>query len=102
MQLDRLSARRLVNDARLSGISVKRFVERSRDCKVLVSGARLDAVMCVRALSARLRCRRKRHLVDGNHPSDRRFEELPRGVLDCTLELELPEDLRKFGALFLP
>jgi hypothetical protein len=34
MQLEKLRALRLVNDARLSGISVKRFAERSSECKV--------------------------------------------------------------------
>jgi hypothetical protein len=102
MQLERFSARRHVREARLSGISVKRLVERSSDCNVLAKGARLVAVICVRALSARLRCLRNLHLVDGNQPSDRRLEELPRGVVDRTLDPELPEDLRMFGVLVLP
>jgi hypothetical protein len=102
MQLERFSARREVSVARLSGISVKRLVERSRDCSVFANGAMLLAVMWVRALSARLRCLKNLHLVDGNQPMDKRFEELPRGVVDRTLEPELPEDLRMVGALFLP
>jgi hypothetical protein len=102
MQLERFKARREVSVARLSGISVKRLVERSRDCRVLANGAMLAAVMCVRALSARLRCLKNLHFVDGNQPIDRRLEELPRGVVERTLEPELPEDLRMFGVLFLP
>jgi hypothetical protein len=99
IQLDRFSARRLVRLARLSGISAKRFEERSRDCNVFVKGARLAAEILVRALSARLRCLRNRHLVAGNQPNERRFDELPLGVVERTLELELPEDRRMFGAL---
>jgi hypothetical protein len=102
MQFERLSARREVRVARLSGISVKRFVERSRDCRVLAKGAMLVAGICVRALSARLRCLRNLHLVEGNQPIDKRFDELPRGVVDRTLEPELPDDLRMFGVLLRP
>lgn len=102
MQLERFSARRQDSVARLSGISVKRLAERSSDCKVLAKGARLVTEMFVRALSAKLRCRRKRHLVDGNHPSEGRLEELPRGVVDRTLDPELPDERRIFGALDLP
>ena len=101
MQLERFNARRQVKFAKLSGISAKRLAERSRDCKVFAKGARLVAEMLVRALSARLRCRKNRHLVAGNQPRDRRFEELPLGVVDRTLEPELPEERLKFGALIL-
>jgi len=85
--------------ARLSGISVKRLAERSNDCNVFANGARLAAEMVFNALSAKLRCRRNRHFVAGNQPSDRRLEELPLGVADRTLEPELPEERRMFGAL---
>jgi hypothetical protein len=102
MQLERFSARREVRVARLSGISVKRLAERSRDCRVLAKGAMLVAVICVRPLSARLRCRRNLHLVDGNQPIERRLEELPRGVVERTLEAELPEDRRTLGVPVLP
>jgi hypothetical protein len=94
MQFERLSARRQVKVARLSGISLKRLADRSSDCRVFVSGARLLADMLVRALSARLRCLRKRHLVEGNQPRESRFDELPLGVFDRTLEAELPEERR--------
>lgn len=87
--------------ARLSGISAKRFAERSRDCNVFVNGARLAADMFVRALSARLRCLRNRHLVAGNQPRESRLEELPLGVVERTLELELPDERRIFGALLV-
>jgi hypothetical protein len=102
MQLDRLSARKHDNVARLSGISVNRFAERSRDCKVFARGTRLDAEMLVSALSAKLKCLRNLHFVEGNHPNDSKFEELPLGVVDRTLELELPDDRRILGALVLP
>ena len=94
MQFERLRERRQVKVARLSGISLKRLAERSRDCRVFVSGARLLAEMFVSALSARLRCLKKRHFVEGNQPRDRRLDELPLGVLDLTLDAELPEERR--------
>jgi hypothetical protein len=102
MQLERFSARRHVRVAKLSGISVKRFADRSSDCKVLTRGARLVVEMLVRALSAKLRCLKNLHLVEGNHPSDNRLEELPRGVVDRTLEPELPDERRMAGTLLLP
>lgn len=92
IQFDRLSARKHVKVAKLSGISLKRLAERSSDCRVFVSGARLWGEIFVRALSAKLRCLRKRHLVEGNQPKERRFDELPLGVFDRTLDAELPED----------
>jgi hypothetical protein len=101
IQLERFSARKHVKVARLSGISVKRFDERSSDCRVFARGARLAGEMLVSALSAKLRCLRNRHLVVGKYPRDRRLEELPLGVVDRTLELELPDERRMFGALLL-
>ena len=102
MQLDKFRARRHDNVARLSGISVKRFEERSRDCNVFANGTRLVVEMLVRALSAKLRCLRNLHLVEGNQPKERRFEVLPRGVVERTLEPELPDERRMFAALVLP
>jgi hypothetical protein len=101
MQLDRFSARRQVRLARLSGISANRFAERSRDCSVFVKGVRLAAEILVRALSAKLKCLKNRHLVVGNQPRESRLEELPLGVVERTLELELPEERRMFSALVL-
>jgi len=98
MQLDRFSARKQVRLARLSGISANKLAEISRDCNVFAKGARLATDMLVRALSAKLRCRKKRHLVAGNQPMERRLEELPLGVVERTLELELPDERRMLGA----
>lgn len=97
MQLERLRARRQVRLARLSGISANRLADRSSDCSVFVRGARLATGIVVKALSAKLRCLRNRHLVAGNHPKESRLEELPRGVVERTLELELPDERRIFG-----
>lgn len=94
MQFERLRARRHVKVARLSGISLKRLADKSSDWRVFVSGARLLGDMFVSALSAKLRCRRKRHFVEGNQPRERRFDELPLGVFDRTLDAELPEERR--------
>lgn len=94
MQLERLRARRHVSEARLSGISLKRLADKSSDCSVFVSGARLFGDMLVSALSARLKCLKNRHLVEGNQPRERRFDELPLGVFDRTLDAELPEERR--------
>jgi hypothetical protein len=102
MQFDKFRARSDVSDARLSGISVKRFADRSNDCKVLANGAKLEAEILVNALSARLRCLRNLHLDDGKNPNERRFDVLFRGVLDRTLDPELPEDRRMLGVLLLP
>lgn len=99
IQLERFSARRQVRLARLSGISTNKLAERSSDCNVLVRGARLAAGIVVKALSARLKCLKKRHLVAGNQPRESKLEELPRGVVERTLELELPDERRMFGAL---
>lgn len=82
MQCERFSARRDVNEAKLSGISVKRFADRSNDCRVLANGARLAVDMLVKALSARLRCLKNLHLFDGNHAEDKRLDVLLRGVFD--------------------
>ena len=81
MQLERFSALRAVRDAKQSGIWAKRFDDRSRECSVLASGARLAADTEVRPLSARLRCLRNLHLDAGSIPMERRFEELLRGLI---------------------
>jgi hypothetical protein len=101
MQLERLRARRQDRVAKLSGISTNKLADKSSDCSVLASGARLVAEMFVSALSARLRCLRNRHLVAGNQLRDSRFEELPRGVAERTLEEELPEERLMLGVLVL-
>lgn len=97
MQLLRFSPRRSVRLASASGISVNRLPERSSDCRVLATGARLLTVSEVRPFSARLKCRRKRHLEDGRIPIANRSEELCLGVISCWLEPELPDDLRYLG-----
>ena len=88
MQLDRLSARSEVSDARQSGICAKRFDERSREWRVFAKGVRLAADIEVRPLSARLRCLRNLHFEDGKMPMERRFEELPRGLCQFSDILE--------------
>jgi hypothetical protein len=93
MQLDRLSARNAVSEARQSGICENKFDERSSECSVFAKGTKLVPDIDVRPLSARLRCFRKRHLEDGNIPIDSKFEELPRGLCHPSdmLEWELPD-----------
>jgi hypothetical protein len=93
MQLDRLSARNAVKDARQSGICENRFAERSRECKVLANGARLAADIDVRLLSARLRCFKNLHFDVGMMPIDKRLDELPRDPCQPSdiLECELPD-----------
>jgi hypothetical protein len=41
-------------------------------------------------------------LFVGNQPRERRLEELPRGVVERTLDAELPDERRILGALLLP
>ena len=93
MQFDRLSARKAVREARQSGISLNKLEERSREWSVLANGAKLEAVIEVRPLSARLKCLRNLHFDDGNIPMERRFDELPRGLCHPSdiLECELPD-----------
>jgi hypothetical protein len=88
MQFERLSARSAVSDAKQSGIWENKFDDRSRECRVLASGAKLDADIDVSALSARLRCLRNLHFEDGRIPIDSRFEELPRGLFQLSDMLE--------------
>lgn len=80
MQFDRFNARRFVRVARLSGISVKRLLDKSSECNVPAKGARPAERMKVMLLSARLRCLRKRHLLGCRVFNESRFEELVRGV----------------------
>jgi hypothetical protein len=88
---ERFSARNAVKDAKESGICTKRLEDRSRLCRVLTNGASPVDDMLVIELSAKLRCFRKRHFVDGRTPSANKFELLPRGlyqvseVLECEL-----------------
>ena len=102
IQLDRFRARRQDSVAKLSGISVNRLADKSSDCRVFARGTRLATEILVSALSARLKCLRNLHLVEGRMPMDSRLEELPRGVVDLTLEPELPDERRMFGALVRP
>jgi hypothetical protein len=52
-------------------------------------------------LSARLRCRRKRHLDIGRIPMEEsKFDQLPLGV-PCALDIESADDLRNFGVPLL-
>jgi hypothetical protein len=93
MQLDRFSALKAVKDARLSGTSVKRLEDMSKECSVFASGARLSKLRDVRELSARLRCRKNLHFEGGNTVIDNKFEALPLrcGPTDWSLEFELPD-----------
>lgn len=91
MQFERFSALREVRLAKESGISVNRFEERSSDWRVLANGERLVAVKVVRELSAMLKCRKNLHLDGGRKPRESKFDVLPRGVVECRLEPELPE-----------
>jgi hypothetical protein len=97
MQLLRFSALKCVRLASVSGISEKRLPERSNDCKVLATGARLLAINDVRPFSARLKCRRNAHFDDGRIPMANKSDVLCRGVISAWLEPELPLDLRYLG-----
>jgi hypothetical protein len=79
MQWDRFNARSAVKVARLSGTCEKRLADKSNDWRVFARGPRLDAGIEVRELSAKLRCRKKRHLDAGKIPMESRLDELPRG-----------------------
>ena len=69
---------------------------------MFVKGDKLDAVSVVMPLSARLRCRKNRHLDIGSMPiEDSRFNELPRGVPSRPLDTESADDLRSFGVPLL-
>lgn len=92
IQLERFNALRAVRDAKQSGICVNRFADKSSECKVLTSGAKLVAEIAVNELSAKLRCFKNLHLVLGNIPASK-FEELPLGLVQLSdmLECELPD-----------
>lgn len=75
MQFERFRARKATKDAKLSGTSVKRFDERSKECNVFATEARLAVVIVVKELSGSPRCRRNRHL-DGGRMLESMFEEL--------------------------
>jgi len=89
MQWERFKALRAVKVARLSGICVNRFVDKSSDQSVSERGIRLTAETVVNALSARLRCLRNLHLFAGTNPDAIKFEALCLGLcqesdmLDC-------------------
>ena len=94
IQFERTRDLKATREPRLSGTSVKRFVDKSSECKVLATGARLDAVREVRELSARQRCRRNLHLVGGRKPARRFGELLFRWGPEVSLEFELPDPVR--------
>lgn len=97
IQYERLRARSAVKVARLSGICVKRLDEISREYSVFDNGARLVGDIAVIALSAKLKCRKKRHLVAGRMPVTRMLPELPLPWWcheSDKLEFELPEPER--------
>lgn len=96
MQLDKLSARRAVSEAKQSGICENKLDERSKECSVFAKGVKLEADIDVSPLSARLKCLRNLHFEGGNIPIDNKFDELPRELcqLSDMLECELPEPER--------
>ena len=65
IQLLRFRARRCVRDASASGTVLKRFPDRSRDCNVPATGARLVTLKSVKPFSAKLRWRKNLHLEEG-------------------------------------
>ena len=95
MQLARLRARSAVSVARQSGTLTKRLEDRSKDWRVLASGASDVALIEVRELSASERCRRNRHMKEGRMPRDRRLDEELRSRngsrREPRLEFELPD-----------
>ena len=74
MQLDKSSDLSAVRQARLSGTSVKRLEDKSKDRNVAVTGRRLSALIVVKALSARLRYLRNLHFDIGRTLTVSRFE----------------------------
>lgn len=92
IQLERFKARKAVSVARQSGISVKRLEDKSSECRLFDSGARLDPVMEVRELSARLRCLKNLHLEAGSIPDVSKLDEIP--LRELLLEFELPDPER--------
>jgi hypothetical protein len=87
MQFERFRALSDVRAARQSGTCVKRFDERSSECRVSTRGARLAAVMNVSELSGKPRCFKNLHFEGGNGPVTR-FEELPLWWMTVERELE--------------
>lgn len=95
MQCDKLRALNATSDATPSGISVKRLEDRSRELRVLATGARLAAETDVREFSGRPRCRRNRHF-EGERTSASRFVELPfRCPVEVSLDSELADPVRR-------
>lgn len=91
MQCERLSALRATREANPSGISVKRFEDRSSEFKLFATGARLAAETDVSEFSGRPRCRKNRHF-EGDRTSASKFEELP--LRDKSLDSELADPVR--------
>jgi hypothetical protein len=76
MQFDRSRETSLVNEARASGISVKRLDERFRERSVVATGARLFADSVVKELSASDRYLSLCHFEGGRMLKLRRLEVL--------------------------
>ena len=76
MQFERSNELSLVNEAKLSGISTKRFEARLRDRNEVARGRMLLALMCVNELSARDRYFNLCHLEGGRMFMLSKFEAL--------------------------
>ena len=87
MQLLRFRAFKEVRVLRASGTSTIRLEDKSRESKLLERGARLEEVIEVRELSARLKCLRNLHLEAGRIPRG-------NGPREWVLESELPDPER--------
>lgn len=87
MQLQRFRALKEVKILRASGISENKFEDKSNESKLFERGARLDDVMEVRELSARLKCLRNLHFDAGSIP-------MGEGPREWVLEFELPDPER--------
>lgn len=87
MQLLRFRALKDVKILRASGISTIKLEDKSKESKLLERGARLEDVIEVRELSARLKCLRNLHFDAGSIP-------MGTGPREWVLEFELPDPER--------
>ena len=87
MQLLRFRALKDVKILRASGISTIKLEDKSNESKLLERGARLEDVIEVRELSARLKCLRNLHFDAGSIP-------MGAGPREWVLEVELPDPER--------
>jgi hypothetical protein len=96
MQFDKSRETSLVSEARLSGISLKRFEDRFRERRVPATGARLFAEIVVMELSASDRYFSLCHFEAGKIFRLRRLEllSLRCAWIEYSLEYELPEPVR--------